>query len=516
VISVKGNEIMTIQHRQPWSKEPVRLDGYINGMQNSKSVSLSVITRDVCCRKTAERDMNDDDFSPENLLKCGRRRAFANVDPDANRLFCIIDGTSLKITDIPNRKGLGDVGTHESTKGLLVQTSCLVSSGNLPLGIMSQSYWARPIDCSESVMWKNSLLASDENLHSQGLSDCTTIIMDRGYDCAILLETFPHLHSRAMIRGAHKRLVCDLDITDPKQASKKALKIDDYFAKLPIFAEFVTKPIVQNEKPTEEDESRARPYPCRMQVKTAKVNVVHTKRREKGEKGGKFLYPVTVVFAQQIDPPKEAKPIRWFLLLNYDVNTPQEATQVFLDYGYRWKIEEFHKMWKSGGVYVEKTQLHTVDAIKRIGIMSSIAALNLLRICYVARENPDALANSCFSDEEIKGFELIDRGENKGKLLKKHSSDSLKFCLAVIAMLGGYQQRSNKPPGAIVLARGYQVAMAKISGIRVGILAEQENAEPHHNAVRSILQSLQIDPRLPNDCRKKVAEGILHLKSIPR
>ena len=53
------------------------------------------------------------------------------------------------------------------------------------------------------------------------------------------------------------------------------------------------------------------------------------------------------------------------LLTNAPTGTLGEAQAVLRGYAMRWRIEEFHKTWKSGRCHVELTQLRSPSAFIR-------------------------------------------------------------------------------------------------------------------------------------------------------
>ena len=63
--------------------------------------------------------------------------------------------------------------------------------------------------------------------------------------------------------------------------------------------------------------------------------------------------------------PRGEKPIQWLLLTNHPVRDKQEIRQVVFGYTMRWRIEEFHKTWKTGWCDVEQTQLLRTQAVIR-------------------------------------------------------------------------------------------------------------------------------------------------------
>src|SRR6202161_79142 len=57
--------------------------------------------------------------------------------------------------------------------------------------------------------------------------------------------------------------------------------------------------------------------------------------------------------------PRGEKPLDWLLLTNHAVDTPEDALLVVRGYSLRWRIEDFHKPWKSGACNVEASQLRS-------------------------------------------------------------------------------------------------------------------------------------------------------------
>ena len=46
--------------------------------------------------------------------------------------------------------------------------------------------------------------------------------------------------------------------------------------------------------------------------------------------------------------------LKWVLLTSETINSFKDAREIVKYYEVRWKIEEYHKAWKSGGTQVEK------------------------------------------------------------------------------------------------------------------------------------------------------------------
>ena len=60
--------------------------------------------------------------------------------------------------------------------------------------------------------------------------------------------------------------------------------------------------------------------------------------------------PLTVnaILAEEVDAPPNVEALRWVLLTTEPVASAQEARQGVRYYELRWRIEDYHKAWKSG------------------------------------------------------------------------------------------------------------------------------------------------------------------------
>jgi hypothetical protein len=152
--------------------------------------------------------------------------------------------------------------------------------------------------------------------------------------------------------------------------------------------------------------------------------------------------------------------IEWLLLTTAPVQSFEQAQQVLFGYTQRWRIEEFHKAWKSGACRVEDTQLRAQSHIVRWATILASVATRIVRLTYLARLDPDAPATLEFSRPELDAILL---GSKKTRH-RRGETLGISEAVTLLARLGGYTGKSSGgPPGALVIARGLQ---------RIQLLAE--------------------------------------------
>jgi hypothetical protein len=97
---------------------------------------------------------------------------------------------------------------------------------------------------------------------------------------------------------------------------------------------------------------------------------------------------VYAIYATEIDCPEGETPLEWMLLTTEVVADEQMAATILCWYSYRWRVEEYHKILKSG-CQVERYRLAAVGMKTLLGFLSVIA-VELLELTYLHRTQPTA------------------------------------------------------------------------------------------------------------------------------
>ena len=78
-----------------------------------------------------------------------------------------------------------------------------------------------------------------------------------------------------------------------------------------------------------------------------------------------FKLPVNAVSAVARPPPAGETPLCWQWLTSEPVDRVEAVQRVLRYYALRWRVEDFHKAWKSGAG-VAARQMQTADNLERI------------------------------------------------------------------------------------------------------------------------------------------------------
>lgn len=145
---------------------------------------------------------------------------------------------------------------------------------------------------------------------------------------------------------------------------------------------------------------------------------------------------VNVILAEEVGSPALSEPLHWVLLTTEAVNDAQAALQVVRYYELRWRIEDYHKVWKSG-IGVERQRFQSIDNLERMLVISAFLAVRLLQL----REYLDKPANkpetSCAAVLAEDEWKVLWVSTERNKPLPK-TAPPAQWAFYAIAKLGGF------------------------------------------------------------------------------
>ncbi len=107
-----------------------------------------------------------------------------------------------------------------------------------------------------------------------------------------------------------------------------------------------------------------------------------------------------VVHVLETSPPLDAEPVEWFLLTTCEITTTEQAQECLRWYCLRWRIEDWHRVLKSG-CRIEALQHKTAERLKRAIAINLVIAWRIMLMTLLGRAGPDLPAELLFSDSEI-------------------------------------------------------------------------------------------------------------------
>jgi hypothetical protein len=393
----------------------------------------------------AFRFIESEHISPQ-ALAASAHLAAARRSRCLDCVLVAVDQTDLRLIDPRRTKGLGQVGsTCAHARGLQVLNALCLRPDGVPLGLVGQQYWSRhpqprlssqrrrriPVEHKETQLWLQSVQDADQLLAQYAPCTRPWYQLDRGADAWPMLLLAQQLRGWITVRAAWDRRLWR------QSAGEQSYLWETLGAQEPHGSYLLQVPA-----------GYKRPERTAvMQVRVAQVDLDLKSHAPKKH----YRTPMTAVLVREEAPPPGAEPIQWMLLSTYPVLTLQDAYQVVFAYSQRWKIEEFHRLWKSGACDVEATQLSTGTRIQKWAVLLSSVAVRIQRLTMLARQQPELPATAELEQGLIDAA-IVATEQTKWKV---GQGPPLGQVVLWIAQIGGYTGKSSGgPPGALVLSRG--------------------------------------------------------------
>jgi hypothetical protein len=323
-------------------------------------------------------------------------------------VLCVQDGTELNYTNLAQCQGLGSLGTNQTgarSMGLHLHSTLALTAEGLPLGVLDASCQAPPARDADDQRTSANIPIEEKKTFDwiQGLRQCEQAaarmpqtrlvsVMDREAD---FFELFDEQRRRdkvdLLVRAKHDRC-----INDPLSAEQRTLF--DQVRSGPVMSRLVIAVPRQSSRPKKSKSQARAGHPKRMaQVQLRHREVVLPPPKHHA---GKPALRLWVVHVRETRAPAGAARLEWFLLSTRAITTVEQACECLRWYCLRWRIEDWHRVLKSG-CRVEALQHKTATRLKRAIAFNLVIAWRIMLLTLLGRQAPELPADVLFSDLEI-------------------------------------------------------------------------------------------------------------------
>ena len=144
--------------------------------------------------------------------------------------------------------------------------------------------------------------------------------------------------------------------------------------------------------------------------------------------------------------------IHWKLLTTLEVQTVNDVLQYIKWYTYRWLIERFHYVLKSG-TKIEELQSTQAPSLQKAIAVYSIAAFRIMQLVYQSRHHPNVTCEVILTNTQWKTLYILIYRKKEIPI----QPPTLYQAVMWIGRLGGHLGRkSDGPPGLKTVWSGYQ------------------------------------------------------------
>lgn len=398
-------------------------------------------------RSSAERqaayDFLEHDMVAVDGVASAMCRATAHASRHEVRVLVPLDGTSLSLADHAEAKGFGRVGNYSfGGQGLKLINALALRTDGVPIGVAEQVWWSRQVprprtkkyrhpEGRESAHWRTAVDRISTHFATCAPNTKVHFLADREGDAALLIRRIVDAGHEFTIRANSMRKT---------MVGRRRCALDHQLGQLPVGETMhVTLPA------TPKRAARV----ATLEIRSAWMPMVMADAYQKA----RTVMNLRVVWAHEPGPNIKGGRINWLLYTNLDGDA---ASAVVERYSRRWRIEEFHRTWKSGLCRVEDNQLRSRNAVIKWATILAAVAARADRLRQRARVAPEDPATTELTVDELEALVILKQQDSPRATITPVGL-TLEKAIRWIADLGGYVgAKSSGPPGAVTIGRGLQ------------------------------------------------------------
>ena len=338
-----------------------------------------------------------------HILKPHRHRTVQRMKAQRT-VLCIQDGSDLDYSSLAHSTGLGVIGTNQTSaqsRGLHLHSTLAVAPNGLPLGVLraqcvapqvkspddKRLSYTIPIEEKETFCWIDGLRDTME-LAPQMPQTRLINVCDREADFFELFDEHRrHPCVDLLVRAHHNRGI-----------TEEPLKLFEAVRQAPLQTK-VQVHVPRHSARPKLSKKKARPKtPGRQAELDVRSQRIHL--RPPKYYSDKDPLEIWIIHAVESSPPEGTTAVEWFLLTTVEITSPDAAVQCLRWYCLRWRIEDFHRVLKSG-CRIEKIAHDTAERIRRAIAINLVIAWRIMLMTLLGRQTPELPPDVLFSNIEL-------------------------------------------------------------------------------------------------------------------
>jgi len=351
---------------------------------------------------------DDSAVSLPNIIEPHRRRTVRRM-MGRHTVLCIQDGSELNYTNLDQCRGLGVLKANQTgakTKGMNLHSTFTVATNGLPLGILKSQCIspkekdvndkrkpsAIPIEEKKTFVWiehHRDLVELSKEIPQTRLID----VCDREAD---FFELFDEQRRNPgvdlLVRASHNRKI-----------KQEPFKLFAAVRETPVQGRVRVPIPKESARPKKSRQKARKARPARLA--DCAVRILHLKLPAPEHYGNKEPVNLCVVHALEENPLPGTDPVEWFLLTTMKVSSCADAEQCLRWYTLRWRIEDWHRVLKSG-CRIDDLANETAERLRRAIAINLIIAWRIMLMTLLGRETPELPAEVLFSDIELRTLKV--------------------------------------------------------------------------------------------------------------
>jgi len=367
---------------------------------------------------------DDSAVSMKTILQPHREQTIRRMKAE-KIVLCPQDGTDLNYNNLDHCEGLGVIGSNQTgvkSLGLHLHSMLALTPDGLPLGVLRSDCTSPQPKLEDDDRPASAIPIEEKKTFCwiEGVRDCESLkqlmphtsiinISDREADFFEMFDDQRHNspHVDLIIRAKHDRSTTGAHklFETARQASVKA---------------HIEIKVPRQSARSKKSKQKAR---AKRPARTAQVSVrtTYVTLNPPFYLKDKDPIKIGIVHVKEDTPPSGDEAIEWFLLTTRSLQSVDEALNCVKWYCLRWRIEDWHRVLKSG-CKAEDLANKTAERLKRAVAIKLVIAWRIMLMTLLGRDLPELPAEVLFSDLEIK---VLNACSKKKDLVPSHLLEQL-------------------------------------------------------------------------------------------
>src|SRR5262249_6595389 len=412
--------------------------------------SIPAAAGDRATTNATYRFLDNDNVSPDDLDAAHRAYTLGLGAEAPGTILVAQDTTPADFTSPRRARTLGQLA-HAKHFGFFVHSALALRDDGLPLGLLPQQVWMRsPEQRGKRAQRRHKETADKESQRWLDTEQACVAALPADRHVVMLSDREADFYDYfALPRRPPQHVLVRAKLPRRLAASKQLLGVA--VRTQPLAGTLSVRVPRKDGKP-----QRQATLAVRYGTFSLRPPSTHPRRSQLPP------LPLQAILVEEIEPPPHVQPVQWLLLTTLPVASLAEAERAVNWYAYRWRIERYHFVLKSG-CKLEELQLATAPRLRRALSLYAMVAARLLHLTYRGRQEPEACCEPSVGRQE---WQLLWRHFQPGKVLPV-VAPSLRQTIHWIARLGGFLDRKgDNEPGVKVLWRGLRKLHDMLVGFR--------------------------------------------------
>ena len=440
----------------------------------------------------------------DSILEPHRERTLQRMRGE-RAVLCVQDGTDFSFAEHRGCQGLGYISQNKGsrgTRGLHLHSMLAVSEEGLPLGLLRMEFDApradeverddqRDATAAQGVPAESDAAAESESepetaagpeaseepsktqRWARGMRDCAELaarlpttrvitVMDREGDVFELFHERRRLAGvELLVRAKHNRLL-----------AKGRPKLFDHARAAPAQARLQIEVTRSSARVRTRNQEASRLRAARTAQATLRWQAVSLPAPADGPFRGQPAADLWLVHVAEEPAPPAGKPLEWLLLTSVPVRTRQQAERVLHWYRLRWRIEDWHRVLKTG-CRAKAVAHRRRERMERALAVKAVIAWRLHLMTLLGRDTPELRADTLFTAIEVA---LLEHFAKERRLAAPTNLGRAMNTLARMGGWMGYGRKAYAAPGAAVLWEGYARLAARAQALETAIRLKENSS----------------------------------------